>query len=985
MANAAKTAQQTADKIEKATAAATKRTQQAMKPLAENFSKLGQGLKIEGIGGKFADLGNKISGFATRAGGALGKVGGLAAKAGTAVKAGMAVAASATVAAVAVIVAGVAGAVAAFAAITIKAAGLAQAAAPIQGLRASFNALTKDIAGGSAAMLTALQQASAGMITNTELMQKFNLASQLVSNDFAQTLPSAMEMIGKVAQSTGQDFDFLLNSYVTAAGRLSPMIADNMAITVDSAQAYSIYADEIGKTVEALTKQEKQTAFTNEMLRQLEKNTASLPPVFGSAQQVFKSFGVTMQNIRDDVGMDLLPTFTELYQLFNRFTPALRSFGQGFAGAFAGIFQVGKSFVKGLARSLGVDFDAMANNSEQWGANIVTQLARGMAKAIGAVIQVLQVLGQAIAGWLAPGSPPALLPDLPNWGQSAGEWFLKGMANANVNILRDLSRNVESFIRSTMSGSTMQEIATAVLAAREAIFGAVSGGDASSVLGALPPELQSYAASLIAVEQAAQGVAAAQEQVAASQNAVTAAQNALNAVTKRYEGILAPISARLSEIQKERDDFVKGMRRTELEQIIADATAAGDTDAVRFAQLELEELDLQDQVAEVTALQTAEEAQAQAAIDAAEQQLEAGQAALDLAQAAQDVAEQQLQIQQEMLAHLIETNNLLADSQEQLTETGAAAGGAAGGVGSLTEALGELGAGGASVAGSLGQTMSDLAASIMGEFAGVAGQAETLGATWGRVFNNAKLKFAEVVTNVRMGVVNISQFFLNLITNIEELKTAWRGNVDLMKVAWGLLKDRVREWGLNMSQSVLTLIGKLQEGRATWEENANLMKTAWGLFKDNVASNINAVKDKLDELRSRAEARFGEISGVVESAKSLVEGLLTAVTDFYNFITGRVFSISVNFPSPPAWLTDLLNGNLPGSGGSSPSAGAQSATSATGGDFRSANNIGEAITGNGRNANGFTLNNYGDINNGMDLAAFDARVRRLMREEMGAR
>jgi hypothetical protein len=62
-----------------------------------------------------------------------------------------------------------------------------------------------------------------------------------------------------------------------------------------------------------------------------------------------------------------------------------------------------------------------------------------MVNAIGAVISALTTLGNVIAGWLAPGSPPKLLPKLPQWGQSAANHFLQGMTTANVSMLRDLT------------------------------------------------------------------------------------------------------------------------------------------------------------------------------------------------------------------------------------------------------------------------------------------------------------------------------------------------------------------------------------------------------------------------------------------------------------------------------------------------------------------------------------------------------------------
>ena len=406
--------------------------------VAKQFTAIGSKINTA-FGGKLGTIGKSIQ---SKIGPALSKIGPMASKAGAAIKSGMAIAGKAALAGAAAFAGVGIAAVAAFAKITKGALGLAQAAAPVQGIRGAFNALTADIQGGSSAILSSLQKASAGMVTNAELMRQFNAAAQLISVDFAKKLPDAMASVGKVAAATGQDMDFLMNSLITGVGRLSPAILDNLSIQVDLTAAYEDFADANGLVAGELTKAQQQMAVMNQATEKLQTNTAKMPEVFGSASQIFGAFRTDIQNIKDDVGSDLLPVFSNLFNTFRKGMPLLKIFGQGFAGAFSGIVNVGKQVVGGFMRGFGVDMDNLAGNAESWGENIVTQLARGMAKAIGAVISVLNTLGKAIAGWLAPGSPPKLLPDLPKWGQNVTDQFLKGMGEGDFSVFKDLSSTV---------------------------------------------------------------------------------------------------------------------------------------------------------------------------------------------------------------------------------------------------------------------------------------------------------------------------------------------------------------------------------------------------------------------------------------------------------------------------------------------------------------------------------------------------------------
>lgn len=198
---------------------------------------------------------------------------------------------------------------------------LAIDAAPVQNIITAFDAMTVASGKTSAGMLEDMQQASMGMVTNTDLMKQYNLATQLVSQQFANELPNAMGSLSKVAAATGQDLGFMTQSLITGVGRLSPMILDNLGITVDMAQANEDWADSNGVLVSEMTKANQQAAIFAQVQERLAVNTAALPDIMGTAAQKLEAFKTTIKNTKDAIGVALLPILIKVID-------KLKAFGQ---------------------------------------------------------------------------------------------------------------------------------------------------------------------------------------------------------------------------------------------------------------------------------------------------------------------------------------------------------------------------------------------------------------------------------------------------------------------------------------------------------------------------------------------------------------------------------------------------------------------------------------------------------------------------------
>ena len=98
-----------------------------------------------------------------------------------------------------------------------------------------------------------------------------------------------------------------------------------------------------------------------------------------------------------------------------------------------------------LFDGLNVTFEDIAGAAFDWGANIVLMLAQGIIAGAAAVLDALLFIGNIIAAWLGPGSPPKIAPDLPEWGRAAMQEFLGGFALATGESLQKAAGPLEAW------------------------------------------------------------------------------------------------------------------------------------------------------------------------------------------------------------------------------------------------------------------------------------------------------------------------------------------------------------------------------------------------------------------------------------------------------------------------------------------------------------------------------------------------------------
>jgi hypothetical protein len=140
----------------------------------------------------------------------------------------------------------------------------------------SFERLSAAVQQDSGLMLSSLQTATRGMVSNYDLMLASNKAVLLglpVTADSMQELAKTATVLGK---AMGQDATKSFDDLITALGRTSPMILDNLGITVKLEEANAKYAASVGKSADSLTEAEKKTAFYLEAMNKARERTVQL-------------------------------------------------------------------------------------------------------------------------------------------------------------------------------------------------------------------------------------------------------------------------------------------------------------------------------------------------------------------------------------------------------------------------------------------------------------------------------------------------------------------------------------------------------------------------------------------------------------------------------------------------------------------------------------------------------------------------------------
>ncbi len=203
-----------------------------------------------------------------------------------------------------------------------KAFDLAEQGAIVQQTTDSFNALMKSI-GAAPDILQQLRQASLGTVSDLQLMAATQTLLAGATNETAKALTDQLPQLLSIAKAAQKlnptlgDTTFLFNSIATGIKRSQPLILDNLGLTIKIGEANEVYAEQLGKTVEELTAQEKQIALLNATLAAGDLLIQQAGGTTESAQDSFRRFDATTENLGNTLKVKLFPAFSNAAEAAN--------------------------------------------------------------------------------------------------------------------------------------------------------------------------------------------------------------------------------------------------------------------------------------------------------------------------------------------------------------------------------------------------------------------------------------------------------------------------------------------------------------------------------------------------------------------------------------------------------------------------------------------------------------------------------------------
>jgi hypothetical protein len=470
-------------------------------------------------------------------------------------------------------------------------------------------------------------------------LRKLNMTSQ-AANELVQQFSRYqidMGMATKLASAaqdlavlSGKDSSETVQDLIYGITTLNPMVLRTAGINVSTAQAYDKFAASAGTTVDALTDEQRVQAFLNATLEDAIPLQGAYSLAMESGSKVMRSLsgrvipelitvvGMPFQEAYTNVaktfyalasalslvfekGGALYPIIQTLGAVFSVATEGMRSFAEGLLSTVKTTEGAGSEMVNNIARPILQAVERAAT----WGFGIVANLADGIISGASFVLTAaMQFVGQVLASWLASGSPPAVAPDLPKWGMSAMNEWLKGFTEGDFSILEGIQGQLKSVLDiKDMSDQFLGYSAMITSAIADWSKTGVISADVFTKLEAIGGELGSGIAELarrrFALAAATKAQTDAEKALKAAQDGQLASQNKIDLLVRQYnelrrgdasKAVLRQKALELAAATKERDAANDAIKAAEVQKTAAEGNVKTYGDQVQLQEKILSQL-----------------------------------------------------------------------------------------------------------------------------------------------------------------------------------------------------------------------------------------------------------------------------------------------------------------------------------------------------------------------------------------------------------
>lgn len=189
--------------------------------------------------------------------------------------------------------------------ISMKAVDFAKLAADAEQAADAFGKVVSDMGENAEVEFEKIKQASKGLISDADMRQSATTALSLGVP--LKSLAQLMEVARVKSREMGTDVKSAFEDLATGIGRGSPMILDNLGLTIKLGEANQKMAASLGKTVEQLTKQEKIQALTNAVIEAGASSVKRYADASLSSKERMQAMNASLDNLKVKIGNALLP------------------------------------------------------------------------------------------------------------------------------------------------------------------------------------------------------------------------------------------------------------------------------------------------------------------------------------------------------------------------------------------------------------------------------------------------------------------------------------------------------------------------------------------------------------------------------------------------------------------------------------------------------------------------------------------------------
>lgn len=164
------------------------------------------------------------------------------------------------------------------------------------------------------AMIAAAKKASAGTISEYELILNANRAIQFEVAKTPEQFAKLIELSTALGRAQGIADTQALEFLTTGLARESRLILDNLGLIIDLDKATSTYAATLGKSANQLTQAERKQALLNEAYKQGAVAIEANRGASDSAATNFERMDASIQNAKDNLGQLFAPAVAVIAQ-----------------------------------------------------------------------------------------------------------------------------------------------------------------------------------------------------------------------------------------------------------------------------------------------------------------------------------------------------------------------------------------------------------------------------------------------------------------------------------------------------------------------------------------------------------------------------------------------------------------------------------------------------------------------------------------------